>query len=207
MKIVPNTLLPASAALLLGACATGGGSGGVQPGASVTRFHMGQTIARGQIAVEPQPGGAAGSLQFRTVAAPVERELARLGWTVVQNNARSEQVAVVQLTQGTREALANRPSISFGLGGGSGGYRGGGVGVGVGATLPVGSASANTIVASELHVRIQRRSDATVVWEGRAQSEARTGTPLADQPAAAAQLASALFRDFPGESGRTIRVR
>jgi protein ImuB len=33
------------------------------------------------------------------------------------------------------------------------------------------------------------------------------GTPDAARAAAANRLAAALFRDFPGESGRTIRVR
>jgi hypothetical protein len=63
------------------------------------------------------------------------------------------------------------------------------------------------IVVTDLGVRIQRRSDATVYWEGRAQLEARAGTPLADRRAAVDRLAAALFRDFPGESGRTIRIR
>ena len=44
-------------------------------------------------------------------------------------------------------------------------------------------------------------------WEGRAEYEARAGTPDASKSGAANRLAAALFRDFPGESGRTIRVR
>ncbi|MGQ0558969.1 MAG: DUF4136 domain-containing protein [Sphingosinicella sp.] len=67
--------------------------------------------------------------------------------------------------------------------------------------------NAGTIVVTELSVRIQRRSDATVAWEGRGQLEARAGTTFADRAAAVDRLASYLFRDFPGESGRTIRVR
>ena len=62
-------------------------------------------------------------------------------------------------------------------------------------------------VATELRVRIQRRSDATAAWEGHAQAEARAGSPMAARAAAVDALAEALFRDFPGESGRTIRVR
>jgi hypothetical protein len=56
-------------------------------------------------------------------------------------------------------------------------------------------------------VRIQRRSDATVAWEGRARMDARAGSALAERGAAVDALAAALFRDFPGESGRTIRAR
>ena len=57
-------------------------------------------------------------------------------------------------------------------------------------------------------VRIQRRSDATVAWEGRAEMRgARRQRRRRAAAAAADRLAAALFRDFPGESGRTIRVR
>ncbi len=190
-----NTIL---AVALLAGCAMDMGGGGPS-GASVTRFHLGQTIARGPIAVEPADPADASSLEFSQIAAPVERELARLGWAVEPRTGRTEQVAVVRVEQGTRESMRRRSGLSIGVGGGSFGRRSG-VGVGVGGTVPLGSRS-NQVVATELGVRIQRRSDATVAWEGRAQSEARAGTPLADKRAAVDRLASALFQDFPGELG------
>lgn len=195
------TFLLAATALAAG-CATDQGAG-AQAGASVTRFHLGQEIARGEIRVEPADPALANSLEFAQVAEPVERELARLGWTVARGNAASEQVAVVELSQTGRPG-GQRSSISIGVGGGSVG-RSSGVGVGVGTTVPLGSPS--TIVTSELSVRIRRRSDATVAWEGRAELEARGGSPLGSAGGAADRLAWALFQDFPGESGRTIRTR
>lgn len=187
---------------LLAGCATDMGGG--PP--SVTRFHLGQPIARGPIAVEPADPADANSLEFTQIAGPVERELARLGWTVEPRNGRSEQVAVVGIEQGARTA-ARRSGFSIGIGGGTASYgRRSAVGVGGGVTVPVGRGS-NQLVATQLSVRIQRRSDATVAWEGRAETEARAGTPLATKSGAADRLAWALFRDFPGESGRTIRVR
>jgi hypothetical protein len=196
------------AAAALAGCATQQG-GGVAAGADVTRFHLGQPIARGAIAIAPLGDAqAAGGLAFQQDAAAVERELARLGWTVVRPGAQPpEQIALVRLEQGVRDASASGPSIGIGVGGGSGGWRGGGVGVGVGATIPVGGAGARQIVVSELQVRIQRRSDASAIWEGRAVTEARGNAPAAERGAAAALLADALFRDFPGPSGATVRVR
>ena len=79
--------------------------------------------------------------------------------------------------------------------------------MGVGGTVPVAGYGRTQVVATQLGVRIQRRSDGSVAWEGRAEMEARGGTPAASRAAAADRLATALFRDFPGESGRTIRVR
>src|SRR5690606_27733487 len=98
----------------LGGCATELGGGGV-PDASVTRFHLGQPIARGEIAVEPADRSEEGSLEFAQLATPVERELTRLGWTVVRGNARSEQIAVIDVVQGGREAR-RRSGLSIGIG-------------------------------------------------------------------------------------------
>lgn len=193
------------ASLLLSSCATDM-SGGAASGAEVTRFHLGQPIARGQIAVEATDPADANSLEFARISDSVERELARLGWTVEKGNARTEQVALIRVDQAAR-ASARRSGVSIGVGVGGGSFgRGGGVGVGVGGTIPITGGS-NQVVATQLSVRIQRRSDATVAWEGRAETEARGNSPMAARTAAADRLAVALFRDFPGESGRTIRVR
>jgi hypothetical protein len=192
-------------ALSLAACATDRGSG-LESGISVTRFHLGQEIARGEIRVEPANPERAASLEFDRIATSVERELALLGWRVTRGNTRSEQVAVVRVEQGSREAMRQRSGVSIGVGGGTGGWGRSGVGVGVGASIPIGRRS-DEIIVTELGVRIQRRSDATVAWEGRAELEARAGSPLAHPAAAANRLAAALFQGFPGESGRTIRVR
>jgi hypothetical protein len=192
---------------LLTGCTMDMGGGAASSAASVTRFHLGQQIARGPIAIEPADPADAGSLEFDQVANAVGRELGRLGWTVEPRNGRSEQVAVVGVTQGARRGgRSGGLSIGLGVGGASYGRRSG-VGVGVGGTIPVTGNRPTTLVGTELSVRIQRRSDATVAWEGRAQIEARGGSPLATRAGAADKLAWALFRDFPGESGRTIRVR
>jgi hypothetical protein len=150
---VVRTLVLGLAALAAG-CASmnSGGAGGASAAggamgtAEVTRFHLGNNPARGEIAIEPLQGGGPG---FGLAAQAVQRELTQLGWTVVTGNNRSEQVALVRAAQ------------------------------------------------SELAVRLQRRSDGTAIWEGRAQAPAM----------APDRLARALFQGFPGESGRTIRVR
>lgn len=201
-KSLPCLALVLAAGALAAGCATDQGMG-VRQGVSITRFHLGDPIARGEIRVESADPADTNSLEFQQIAASVERELTRLGWSVARGNARSEQVAVIRIAQEGRPA-ARSSGLSIGIGGGSFGRRSG-VGVGVGGTIPLGAP--NTIVATGLEVRIQRRSDATVAWEGRGELEARAGTPLADPRAAVERLAWALFRDFPGESGRTIRIR
>ena len=202
MKRFASCLGPLAGLALLSGCMTDAGP--TPP--SVTRFHLGQPIARAVIAIEPSDPADANSLEFDAIADPVGRELTRLGWTVEKHNARSEQVAIVTLEQESHLAR-RRSGFSIGLGGGTASYgRHSAVGVGGGVNIPVGRSS-NEVVGTRLSVRIQRRSDATVAWEGRAEYEARAGTPDSSKAGAASRLAEALFRDFPGESGRTIRVR
>lgn len=193
----------------LAGCSTGiGGGGGVQSGVDVTRFHLGQPLARGQISVEAFDQADVNSIEFRSYAAAVERQLAALGWTIVGSaqgsNRLSEQVALVDVQQGSREALARRSPVSIGVGGGTGGFRSG---VGGGVNFGLGGGRGGELVGTLLEVRIKRRSEGTVFWEGRASLEARAGAPEAQRTVAVERLAGALFRDFPGESGRTIRLQ
>lgn len=179
-------------AALLASCSTGGGSKSAQTqGIDVARFHLGEQVARAQIAIEPFDRADSNSPDFPVYAAAVERELTRLGWTVVRTVGQSEQVALIDVTQGSREAIAPLTTARIGRN--------------IAATTPTGSSAG--VVATLLEVGIKRRSDGTLFWEGRAVGEARTGSPLAAPEAAVNRLASALFRDFPGESGRTIRIR
>lgn len=193
-----SRIAPVLAIAFLAGCATS------TPPAQVTRFHLGQPIAPGEITVEPRDPTLANSLEFREQAGAVSAELARLGFRLAPGVSRAELVAVVELVRGTRADLSARSPVSVGIGGGS---FGGGVGLGGGISFPIGKAQSRDVVLSELSVQLKRRSEGTVVWEGRARSEARAGSPGADPTTTARRLARALFDDFPGESGRTVNVK
>jgi len=167
-------------ALSLAGCATSRGGGAAAGGVDVTRTHLGGQLARAQIAVEPANAADANNPEFQAFSDAVERQLARHGYTIAANRPASEQIARLTVTQGTRAALTT------------------------GWPAGLGRAAGGNVVATLLDVRIQRRSDGTVFWQGRAVTESPTGTPRSQ---IVDQLAAALFRDFPGESGRTIRVR
>ena len=62
-------------------------------------------------------------------------------------------------------------------------------------------------VLTRLSVQLKRRSDSSVVWEGRAESVAHDGTPAANPEAAVQRLAAAMFQGFPGKSGEIITVK
>lgn len=184
-----------AAALALGGCAsTGGGGGAVE----VTRFHLGQPIAPGTVFVEPAQGAG---LQARAFVPAVEAELARLGYPVSALESAGYIVAV-ELSSDTREGLRRRSPFSIGIGGGAGGYGSGGGGVG--ASVGLGGGGRRDTLVTRMSVQMKRRMGSDVVWEGRAEIETRA---RGDQRAVPGRLARALFRDFPGESGRTISVR
>lgn len=177
------------------------------PSTQVTRFHLGQPLARGEIVVEPLNAAQASSLEFRDQAEAVSAELARLGFKLAPGIARSELVAVVDVREQTRQDYDGGGSgMSVGVGGGSGSY-GGGVGVGGSISFPIGGSKSRDWVLTELSVQIKRRSEGTMVWEGRARSEARSGTPYAAPSATVRRLATALFKDFPGQSGQVVTVK
>ncbi len=189
----------AAAALLvltgLSACAT-------TPGVEVTRFHLNQPIARGEITVEPQPGADAASLEFRTYAAAVEAELAKQGFTIRPGLQGSEQVAVVDIQRGVRPGLPGRSPVTIGIGGGS---FGGNVGVGLGTSFGLGKPRSTDVEMTTLAVQIKRRSDSSMMWEGRAMLEDKGNRTSPDQDIA--RLAAALFSGFPGTSGQTVTVK
>jgi outer membrane lipoprotein SlyB len=182
-------------ALALAGCTTG-------PTTQVTRFHLNQPIAPGQISVEPMIAADHGSPEFQTYASIIGAELARIGFTEAPGLAKSEQVAVIQVDRAFFDGPP-RSSFSIGIGGGNFGYHGG-AGGSVGTTI-AGKPTQN--VSTRLIVQIKRRSDGTTIWEGRAETAARFGTPDSQPDAAVRRLASAVFQGFPGVSGRTITVK
>ena len=198
--MLKRVLIPSCLALSLAGCAT------AVPPVEVTRFHIGNPAQSGTVTVEEMPGNPDVGLEFRTYAAAVDQELQRVGFSPAGQGATSQYVAIVGFRRSFRPAAYGndgRP-VSVGIGGavGSGGYSG--VGLGIGINL---SGRPKDQVVTELQVQIRRRADSTTIWEGRAYTQAREGTPAAQPGLAAQKLAAALIGGYPGESGRTITVK
>ncbi|MCP3736066.1 DUF4136 domain-containing protein [Sphingomonas sp. RP10(2022)] len=203
MTIRPLLVLGLGAAALAGCTTTA-----PLPPTEVIRYHLGEPIARGTIAVEPLSGGAPASLEFKTYAAAVQTELLKVGYTVPAQSARPDFVATVGFTRTSRQGPPRQSPISIGIGGGGftggGGRRGGGgVGLGGGVGFPIGKSRPTEVLVAELAVTIKRRADQSPVWEGKAQGV--SDIKGADEQAG--KLARAMFTGFPGQSGRTITVR
>lgn len=188
--------IAASALLALSGCVVPTGP------VEVTRFNRaadGIVYGGGTFSVAVAGDAAAGQgLSTSPYLAAVAREMQRVGYSekpVASDVTAEVQVSVADLRPG-------RAPVSVGVGGSAGSY-GSGVGLGVGIDL---SGRSKWQVETTLAVRLLRRSDNLVIWEGKASQTAKSGSPAAQPGIAASKLATALFQDFPGVSGETIRV-
>jgi hypothetical protein len=190
-------ILPLFALSLLSACVVPTGP------VEVTRFNRaaeGVPYGNGSFVVDVAGESAADrSLSASPYVAAVTREMQRVGY---RNQAGTSDV-VAEIRFGASMIRPERRSpVSVGVGGSTGSY-GSGIGLGVGIHLGGGLAA---LLQTSLAVRIIRRSDRLVIWEGTAVQSAKAGSPAAQPAIAASKLAVALFKDFPGVSGETIRV-
>ncbi len=170
----------------------------------MTRFNRaadGIVYGSGSYAVTPAGGAKADAgLALSPYFAAVAREMQRVGYKEKLDG--SDVIAEVSVDTQKIET-ARRSPVSVGAGGSIGGY-GSGVGLGVGINL--NDLAQGARVETILRVRLIRRTDNLVIWEGRAAQSAGAKSPAAQPGIAASKLAAALFQDFPGESGKTVTV-
>jgi hypothetical protein len=178
-------------ALFLGGCAAS------IPPVEVSRFHLGKPITPGPVRIEGDS-----TLSSTPYVAAVAQAMGTIGFQDAGlSKIMPTYVARLTPERMTREQAARSP-ISIGIGGGSYGGR---VGVGVGTSVGIGG-GVRQIVVTRLSVQLKRTADQQVVWEGRAETQAPAKAPASQPGLAAKKLADALFKDFPGESGKTITV-
>lgn len=191
-----SILIPALA-LAVAACTT------TRPSTEVTRFHLGTPIARSTIALVPAAASQPFSLEYRSYADAVARELAAQDFVPVGNDPNSAYVGTIDIGQTARPGRS-RGGFSIGLGGGSFGRSGG---VGGGVSVPIGQSRPGDIVTTSLGLQIKRRSDGSIVWEGRATGEGDSRDGGGDLSRAIPELARALLSGFPGTPGQTVLVK
>lgn len=201
-----SVALPLAAALVLGGCAT------AVPPVEVTRFHSNAVAGwapgtRYSVDAEPlgvaAEGAAPPSLEWNSYRSAVERQLQLQGLAPAPDGARAPLKVRIGFDRASHESGGRRSPVSVGVGGSTGSY-GSGVGLGVGINLGGGSRRMTDL---QLSVRIDDAATGQALWEGRALTAVPAKAPANQPSLAAAKLAEALFKDFPGESGRTISVQ
>lgn len=211
-----KALLPMAALSLLAACAT-------PFEARVSRFQALPATQNQSFYVQASDRAKAGGLEFSTYAGLVAQRLQAVGYQPAAD-ARSATL-VVNLDYGVepgRERIESRPGFYqpygfYGPWGGFGGgrygfgrgYYGGGFGgfYGGGFYDPFwGNQSevySYTLYPAYLTMRINRAQDNVSVFEGRAEAVARNNNLTQLVP----NLVDAIFTNFPGRSGETVRVQ
>jgi hypothetical protein len=217
MTIHPKArlLLPLVAALALSAC--------MAPfEARVARFQQLPPPSGTSFVIEPRDKENAGGLEFATYANLVRQKLIAAGFQ--EASGPDAAMLTVQLdyhVSAPREKVQSRPGMGWGgwgggfgglgwgpfggggwggWGGGFGGWGGGLGGWGGGWNNEVYSVTNyNTVVA----MRINRNADKKSVFEGRAETVSNSN----NLPRLVPNLVTAMFTNFPGSSGETVRVR
>jgi hypothetical protein len=190
-------LVPLAAAVMVAGCAT-------TPTAEVTRFHLNQPIPKDTLTVVPAAGVDGTSLEFRSYAGSVAQQFAALGFPAAPNPDKSAYTVSVNATQMARMAPPRSSPVSVGFGGATGGS---GFGMGGGVSVPVGGSGPSQINVNQVELQMKRRSDRSIVWEGRAATQVASGSANASLAASVPILTAALLKDFPGLSGQTITVK
>jgi hypothetical protein len=165
----------------------------------VTRFNrVAEGVVYGQGSFNVRSLGD--DLSLSPYIAAVQREMTRVGY----NQALAEGDVHADISVSRNEFRGdNRGPVSVGVGGSTGSY-GSGVGVGVGVNL--NSLGNQRGIVTTLSVRIIRRSDNLVIWEGTASQRGAANSPAAQPGIAASKLAGALFKDFPGTNGEAVTI-
>lgn len=175
------------------------------PTADVTRFHLNQPIPLDTVSVV-LAGVTAPTLEEELKRKAVADELARLGFRPVPNDGSSAYVATLKAEQTSRESAPQQGSpINIGIGGGSFGRN---VGVSGGINFPLGGGarSGPRVLSNLVMLELKRRSDNSIVWEGRAMQEVSEKDPAASPGVGISRLVKALLTGFPGASGQMVKV-
>lgn len=208
LKTFARIGLPVALAIGLSACAT-------PFKADVSRFAVPLPAPQGQtFAVVAEDPKLAGGLEFSLYADVVAKEMEELGYT----RASSPEAAnmLVRFDYGVdngRERVRTDPGIGLGFGdpyygrfgrfGGFGGYN---RGYAFGFYDPFLGGGADvrsyTIYTSDVEMKIDRTADGQRLFEGKAEAVSRSNR----LPNLVPNLVDALFTDFPGGSGETVRI-
>lgn len=203
LKTLTRAALPVALALGLSACATNTFK------ADVSRFAVPLPAPQGQtFAVVAEDPKLAGGLEFATYANAVAAELTELGYSRAASPETADMLVRFDYrVDGGREKVRtdfNGPA-GFGPWGRWGGWGGGFGAWGFGFNDPFfggPDVRSYTVYTSGVEVKIDRRADGQRLFEGKAEAVSRSNR----LPRLVPNLVDALFTDFPGNSGETVRI-
>lgn len=213
MSRFAKIMMPMAAAAALAACAP-------TFEARVARFQQMPAPSNQTFVIEPRDEANKGGLEFATYANYVRQKLLANGYTEAPRAEEAALTVMLDYTVGSpREKVRSRPGFGGfggiggfgpgwgwnpywgGFGGGFGGWGGGfgGFGGGFGGNDVYSVTQYNTEVA----LKILRNADKASVFEGRAETVSSSNNLTQLVP----NLVTAIFTNFPGNTGETVRVK
>jgi hypothetical protein len=222
MAINKKTLFTLTApALLLGlsACAT-------PFKAEVARFQQLPAPQGQSFVVTSNDPELANGLEFAQYAQIVEQEMAELGYVPAANKDSADLIVSFDYIVDNGRERVRSTGFGNGFGGGFGRFgggfgrfgggfgrfggfrrfRGGRFGFGFNDPFIFGGGFNDvrsfTVYTSELDLKIDRAADQTRLFEGRAEAQSRSK----NLPYLVPNLVEAMFTEFPGNSGETVRI-
>lgn len=204
MTALRKFLLPVAAMASLAACAPGFE-------ARVARFQQMPAPAQAQsFVIEPRDKDNIGGLEFATYANLVRQRLLAAGYTEAVTPEQAALTVMLDYNVGApREAVRSRPGWGgvgwggWGPGWGWNPYWGGGWGGWGGGWGGGPDVYSVTQYNSTVALKIIRNADKASVFEGRAETVSSSNNLTQIVP----NLVTAIFTNFPGNSGEAVRVR
>lgn len=204
IKSLHRITLPLVLAAGLSACTTNSFK------ADVSRFAVPLPAPQGQtFAIVPEDPKLAGGLEFATYANAVAAEMTELGYTRAASPEGADMLVRFdyRVDNGRERVRTDLNGVgAFGPGWGPWGGWGGGFGRwGYGFNDPFfggPNVRSYTVYTSAIDLKIDRVADSHRLFEGKAEAVSRSNR----LPRLVPNLVDALFTDFPGNSGETVRI-
>jgi hypothetical protein len=187
--------------------------------ARVARFSALPAPAQQSFSIESRDPQKSGGLEFATYANLVRQRLTSVGYAEARSPSDASLIVLLDYNVGPpRERVETRYSGYGGFGYGGWGYRGGGFGrwgyggfgwnpywggFGYGTGFGYPEVYSVTQYNAQLAMKIVRASDQASVFEGRAETVSDTNNLTKLVP----NLVTAIFTNFPGNSGETVSVK
>lgn len=158
----------------------------------------------GSISIEPAPPGGDAAPVSRSFVEAVSEALAAKGFTILEDSGHAAYVADLILSR--VEVGTGLAKVAAGRGEATPGGAYGSVGAGVTIPLPTGNSEIVPLQRIRLELRVHKRGDAAVIWDGAAVTVRAAGTRKGTDEAVAADLSGAILRGYPVEPEGIVGV-
>jgi len=158
----------------------------------------------GTISIEPKTGDGNYDPSMPSFVNAVSEALAAKGFTILEDPGHSAYV--VELTVSRAEVGTGSAKVPTGRAAAFPGGANGSVGAGVVIPLSTGQSRLVPLQRTQLQMRIRKRGEEGIVWDGAAVTVRPAGTRKGSDDAVASDLGEALLRTYPAQPESVVGV-